>query len=413
MAVENDLASLKNDLKEMRDVQKKDHIDLQTLHKTIGNSDWGIANVKSTQAQLGSDLHGLKEWLELHNDTLGEIGRESSSRELTQHSMLLRIRAQFNQMREAADEDRHLLHSLRDKVTGRGRHSQENNVYDNGVLPQRENSIDKGWSRESSEKIRKQSVMENQLQALEEVSNTVEHQIKQLSKNEVQMRQEVTGMSRKIGLYDSEISRMYTTLYNITLQVSGLENRMLADRQHHGDIELSQLQQNFLNFTQQLMHLQKWHLSSSQTLNSTTLDQLQLATQLAGIEGRLTAMENQQQEQERELQRGLSSQLQHVSAVNTTVMNLRLVSLSHHTEAARNQKEMQSSLSNMRAHLQQYGNRLLKIEVKVLNKSLNRCEKENTDMRQNNKLSEVSDKISRLDGQLVEHTRDISRSVEL
>lgn len=65
------------------------------------------------------------------------------------------------------------------------------------------------------------------------------------------------GFEEKFRTYNTELSRLYTLYYNLSLHMSSLENRLLTEQRSELQSEVTQLQQSFHNFTRHLFNLEQ------------------------------------------------------------------------------------------------------------------------------------------------------------
>ncbi len=104
---------------------------------------------------------------------------------------------------------------------------------------------------------------------LEEKDNHIGHNLVAFIKKEKKMHEKVDNFHRRFLEYDAEMSKMYAMFFNLSLQISSLENRLLTHEKHQFEHDLTELQRSFFNFTQQIFNLEQWRVSSKTHYNTT------------------------------------------------------------------------------------------------------------------------------------------------
>jgi len=70
---ERDLAALKDELRELREQQKRDKDLILQLQTMASDNGWGIANLKGAQDQLKKDFITFKKLQERQNNTVAQV----------------------------------------------------------------------------------------------------------------------------------------------------------------------------------------------------------------------------------------------------------------------------------------------------------------------------------------------------
>ena len=86
----------------------------------------------------------------------------------------------------------------------------------------------------------------------EEADNSIGHNIVELYKHKHHMHMQIENVNKRFLQYDAEMSRVYAMYYNLSLQISSLENKVLSRQQQRFDADMAALQHSFMNFTQQV-----------------------------------------------------------------------------------------------------------------------------------------------------------------
>ena len=72
---ERDLAALKDELRELREQQKRDKDLILQLQTMASDNGWGIANLKGAQDQLKKDFITFKKLQERQNNTVAQVNK--------------------------------------------------------------------------------------------------------------------------------------------------------------------------------------------------------------------------------------------------------------------------------------------------------------------------------------------------
>ena len=408
-AMERDIQALKEDLRHVKAAQRQDHQSIEAMNVLIENNAWGVANIKTNQNQLMVDFHGLKGWLETHNDTLVQLEELSLGHDLmqlNQGSFLQQLNSDIQELAEAAKEDRHtinrLKHHMHQKLTQVAATQAQAQARPNKVII---NVPESANGTELAEYLN----WEKRAAALEEMSNVVEHQLQELNQKEADMEGKVSTMNERFGQYDAELSRIYTMFYNLSLQMSSLENKLLSKKQVAVESEMSNLQKSFLNFTQQLMSMEQHNAVSRHTLNNTSTVQGHLTQVLDHHDNRISTVETQLQDHQSHTKLRHNKVSYSLTKINDTVVAMQQWMEEHRSKASNVFQNVDQELEAFREQTQSISDRLLQVEVKVLNVSLQKCQKTNSDLHQDMKMSDFSNELFKMGGRVGDHSSQINR----
>ena len=78
--------------------------------------------------------------------------------------------------------------------------------------------------------------------SLEEERNTIGHSLEELMIHKDRTQEQMEHIKQKFFQHDAEFSRFYTMFYNLSLQVSNLENKLLVHQKSQFDAELAEMQ---------------------------------------------------------------------------------------------------------------------------------------------------------------------------
>ncbi|XP_064616634.1 angiopoietin-related protein 1-like [Liolophura sinensis] len=225
--------------------------------------------------------------------------------------------------------------------------------------------------------------------------------------NDKKLKKEMKLMKESLTEKDIQMERLQSKVLNLSLDLAKLENNILL---LHKDGEIMKTQQEAANFTQYMIALDQWRISSPLIINTTQENQEQLdilgelilnnTNRLGKLEVKLLdhryLMEHTELTFERELHR-----------INETLKKVR--HRTHHHDHAMTE-ELAQQFEDMHLKLEQLGSRLMNIEVKVLNSSLNTCAKQQADFYQDIKLKEMNKKLDKMQESILVHRETLTRT---
>lgn len=216
----------------------------------------------------------------------------------------------------------------------------------------------------------------------------------------------------ELNLRDDEISNLYDIYYILYKQMSRVEDRLSSI--HLGKF-MEQLQNSLLNFTENVLTLDQWKMTSSGIINSTQFNHHQITTlsnmivnntnYLHNLEWKLTNIQSLGYQQFHLLR-------MHIIKLNNTVQDMKEEINKWHknghgtpnqnsqtnpvTMTTKNLDTLTSRVEDLALQIIYNENRIAKLEIKVLNESLLQCKKENTDIYQDSKILQVQKDVHKL-----------------
>ncbi len=112
---ERNLQILKNEIREVREAQEKDHEALASLQQMFSDSAWAVNNLKLAQDSIRHDCVLLKRTQEWHNDTILDLNgavEQNEVRSLTNEISVNQVTAELTDIRHYIEEDRSSLRHL-------------------------------------------------------------------------------------------------------------------------------------------------------------------------------------------------------------------------------------------------------------------------------------------------------------
>ena len=409
---ERDLAILKDEISVIRADQERDHNVLQALQTQVSDSAWAIANLKTGQDQFHQDLTALKKLQENQNETLQGFGSYVDQSQGHRHGyrdFLTRLHIEVQHLKSRMGSDHDTMGRLKKMLTSlewarKEMSSKHNHINSIPVVPAESGSLPES----SGETYRTDTIAS----AYEESDNSIGHNLVELFKHKHHMHMQIENVNKRFLQYDAEMSRVYAMYFNLSLQISALENKLLSHRQSQFDSDLSRLQRSFINFTQQIFNLEQWHVSTQGHFNVSSQNQQQLTQVSSTVDNhhiRIRAMERVMLDYRASNDQMRTLFKRQLSVMNTTMGHIRSRLKEHKSKAALTIDDVEEKLSNFRSTVKDHNHRLQSIEVKVLNESLRRCKKANEDLIQDVKLSEFSNQLQRVDGRVGDHTGLMAR----
>ena len=296
---ERNLQVLKDEIQEVREAQQVDHQALMALRQLVSDSAWAVNNLKTLQDNIRYDCVLLKQTQAYHNDTILDLGNslnQNEVRSVTNQVNINQLSNEIHDLRNLLQEDRSSLRQLQNIITmdknpvsdsHKGTNPHSNKIpavpnFDPTSIPTDSSGVDPGRVDQVSS-------------SLEEERNTIGHSLEELMIHKHRTQEQMEHMQQRFFQHDAEFSRFYTMFYNLSLQVSNLENKLLVHQKNQFDTELAEMQRMFMNFTQQMFHLEQWSTSARSHLNASSQNQMEISQVQMNLENhknRIRALED-------------------------------------------------------------------------------------------------------------------------
>lgn len=254
--------------------------------------------------------------------------------------------------------------------------------------------------------------LEELLNSIEDQKEEVQEVLARASKSEHKMQKHVGEFSKRMVQYEAEISKIYTMIFNLSLQQSKMENDVLRQQQARSDHEIRDLQQSFINFTHHVLNLEQLHANGGVFANASTQNQREIASLTVISDdhsSRLSSLEQFVETFNIIAQTNWTALHNDINEVNNSMHNFQSAFSSHHSRAKSIFEEVSDKFDEFKALISKNDDRLAHVEVFVLNASLIQCHKNNQDILQDMKLSEFDTGVTRLDETVLEHGNQITR----
>lgn len=301
MIQEHNLQILKDELQDMRDAQQLDHQALMALRQLVSDSAWAVNNLKTSQDNIRYDCVLLKQTQAHHNDTILDLSHsitQTEARTAANEINVNELHRELNDLRNVLRDDRASLRQLQN-IFGLDRAQQGSNTNQKATnphsnkIPSVPNFDSTGLAVDSSgvDPVRVDQVSSS----LEEEQNTIGHNLEELMVHKDKTQEQMEDIQQKFFQHDAEFSRFYAMIYNLSLQISNLENKLLIHQKTKYDTELAEMQRMFMNFTQQMFHLEQWGSSARSHLNTSSQNQMeisQIQVNLENHKNRIRALED-------------------------------------------------------------------------------------------------------------------------
>lgn len=292
---EHNLQILKDAIYELRDAQQEDHAALVALRQLVSDSAWAVNNLKTSQDNIRFDCVLLKQTQAFHNDTVLELGHsvsQTNARALTNERSISDLHREVYELRKHQRDDRKSMRQLQSMIGLNRKAVAKNDPHSNKIpsvpnfdatsLPVDSSGLDPGRVDQVSS-------------SLEEERNTIGHSLDELMAHKFKTQEQMEHIQEKFFQHDAEFSRFYAMVYNLSLQISHLENKLLVHQKTKFDTELADMQRMFLNFTQQMLHLEQWGSNARSHLNTSSKNQMeisQIQVNLENHKNRIRALED-------------------------------------------------------------------------------------------------------------------------
>ena len=205
----------------------------------------------------------------------------------------------------------------------------------------------------------------------------------------------------EIGIRDEKILLLNKRLGNLSDYVSKLENRITSIQL--GNL-MQNLQESLINFTQNVITLDQWKISSNQIVNSTLQNQdqiIELTNRIVENSDKISDMRWKVSSNELLSDRQYNILRMYVIRLNNTVEDIKEQMKHFHTklvplhqqrykpdENIQGMETLVSRVEDLALQIVYNQNRLGNLEVKVLNETLYQCRKYNMDTFQDRQLAD-------------------------
>ena len=193
--------------------------------------------------------------------------------------------------------------------------------------------------------------------------------------------------------------------FNLSLQLSQLENKLLMRQQVVFQTDLHDMQRMFVNFTQQIINMEQQTAAFKKAdvggVLRATRERHQDITAMSATVARHTV-------QLRTIEDALGS-VERAHRVDATLVNATIAELNssvagfakrlaaHNTKASNVFADVDDKLMEYHTRIKSNLARLTSIEVRVLNASLEQCRKTNQDLVQDIKLADIGRGVNKVD----------------
>lgn len=385
---EQDLATLKNELRELREQQKGDKDLILQLQTMASDNGWGIANLKGAQDQLKKDFITFKKLQERQNNTVVQVEEFLSSNDQqhkTYHSAIRNLQKEMMRIRKLIEQDRTSLNQFKQ-------------VFDSQMTRSVQETLPLTGPEERTNKIPTLPLEER-----EEQYNAVQTSLAELSEKEQELAADLDHFNGKFVQYDGELARIYSMYFNLSLQLSQLENKLLIRQQQVFQSDLHDMQRMFVNFTQQIINMdqqtaayKKAGVGVARATRERHQDMSLMSATVTQQGMRLRTVEDMMSNYQRANRHNLQLLNTSISRLNVSLGGFAKNLAAHNTKANNVFVDVDDKLMEYHKRIKSNLARLTSIEVKVLNASLEHCRKTNQDLVQDIKLADVGRSVTRM-----------------
>ncbi len=405
--MENDIAFLKNDLSQLHREQDKDRNSLEALKELVSDNSWGFADLKANTNQMKLDLNSLKVIQQEQNATLWGVEDaliSSFQGQARYHEDVHRLQEEMSQMRDALQENRNLMEQVRESA------AMARTLAHMG--PNAMEAISSTTESNNPAVAKLSQPVDQWLSSLGEKHNLVQDNIELLKQQETRTQRKIDQLTKQFVTYEVELGRLSTMYHNLSLLMAALENRQLQEQQQRIESEMLDFHQTFSNFTNVMMRLEQLHLTSHVYFNTSSQNQQEIALLAPVLEAhnqRLLGLENLV-EQYRAAYEGTREHTQyHLHRLNNTLHTFYKSFNSHHTSATTELTDVDAKLGSLEDDAKRLDDRLLRVEVVMLNSSLAHCQKGSQDLEQDIALAEINKKLGQNDRAIVRQDEIIDK----
>ena len=354
-----------------------------------------FVEIKLQQQQLRDDFGFIKSVQSEHNDTvsgLGTFAGESAETHAGQAAAIRHLQSELlilrtETRREQASTQRALnslhnkLASVTDKLTSSGRENVvvPGKVWDHEVVVNAAYSnkihnapgaatTSTSGSTEQSGDSSKEPKFDSKSSTIEEAKNTLDNDLEQIRRNEHHMKRELGEFQQRFVQYDAELSKMYALFYNLSLSVANLENKLLTKQQTQHKNEIQDLQRSFMDFTQQIFHLEQSYMSNKAVFNTSSQNEQQIQQLSAILENhssRLRTNEEMVQDYKAMNHQNYLLLMTYINRLNSSMASSHHKIHRHQNKATDIIDDLDTQLENIHDMQTRTNHRLDAIEIKV------------------------------------------------
>ena len=201
--------------------------------------------------------------------------------------------------------------------------------------------------------------------------------------------------------------------------MSSLENKMLQQQQSRYDANLAELQQSLMNFTQHIYTLEQQSRATAPSggynPNSTGIRNkydIELANRMIeSHQRRIELLEKVIHEHKHEQSQLHDLNKMKLARMNNSIARFHKSFQDHHMEAEYVFDFIDETFKEFDRRISDNDNRLLRVEVRVLNASLIQCEKNGADSLQDKQIGNLETITAGLSEKVDDHSNLIDRSV--
>ena len=205
--------------------------------------------------------------------------------------------------------------------------------------------------------------------------------------------------------------------FNLSLQLSQLENKLLMRQQVVFQTDLHDMQRMFVNFTQQIINMEQqtsaFKKADVGSVLRATRERHQDITAMAATIARQTVELRTIEDELGSVQRSQSVDSKRVNAtiaeLNATISGFSKSLSAHNTKASNVFTDVDDKLMEYHVRIKSNLARLTSIEVRVLNASLEQCRKTNADLVQDIKLADIGRGVNKVDRMVSDQNTKIAK----
>ena len=430
---ERDMGILKDEIAKIRhDVALNKEV-ISAVKALVGDNAWATNNLKMEQNELRKDFEAAKLVQEEQNATHIEMQRQAARAEEDRerhHDGIRVLQHEVAHMRGTVRENKKAVNEIASALKLNVNRLRLPRRKPNGEDDRRENLIPMAWTSSTEDDVtedvteppnrqeaaRRQTwqpeFVDRIVSALEEQKNVVDNNLAEMLRNEDELKKEMGGFAQKFLLFEAELSKIYAMFFNLSLQQSNLENKMLLHQQQRFDHDIRDLQQSFMNFTQHVFGLEQFHISSGNHFNTSTQNRREINEMNAFIHNhssRIHDLVELLSEYKASTVQNFTHIVTNTNQINDT-MHEFIATFSVHNSRAKNIfEDVHERFVELEGKTQKNDDRLAHVEVKVLNATLQQCQKSNQDHVQDKKLSDFNTGVAKLDAAVSGHENQITR----
>ena len=215
--------------------------------------------------------------------------------------------------------------------------------------------------------------------SIEEKHNVIGNHIEKILATERKLEKDYERVNKKVSLYEGELAKVYAMFYNLSLQLANIEKKGLTYQQNTFQRDLTNLQESFLNFTQQILYLQNAgieKLNNNNTIpqvvgnnhhrHNHQKDKAVINNLVEAQNDRMKYLENNLIDSKAANQQAHILFNNQLSNVNETVRTMRKMLTDHNNHAMGVFEEVSGKMVDFKTRLQHNDDRITRMEVKVI-----------------------------------------------